>query len=167
MTASDGNATSTNSVENKQNQQKHQEKDIKKPSQEEIDQHLHELMLATDVKLKQQRQEWFRENNIKIMQYETYFYVVPETVPNPKEMIHHLHYANLYLSHLADQLDWLRKNGTTVQLKKVGDRKKYVFIEQQKSSEHISSANSTQTEDAKNQTQISTLKSNEAHGEKI
>src|SRR5690242_7312732 len=106
MTASDGNATSTSNVENKKNQQKHQEKDIKKlkPSQEEIDQHLHELMLATDPKLKQQRQEWFRENNIKIMQYETYFYVVPETVPNPKEMIHHLHYANLYLSHLADQL---------------------------------------------------------------
>jgi len=174
MTTSDGNATSTKSAEKKDDQKLNQDikqKKIQRPDQEEIDKHLHELNLATDVKLKRQREEWFRENHISILQYQSYYYLVPEGVENYKEVIEHLHYANIHVLMLADHLDWLRKNGTTVQLKKVGLVKKYVFVKQEKiekidqKQQVISDVPEHQKEVANSESQATTSQENKTHGE--
>lgn len=100
-----------------------------KPTPEEIQAHLHELNLATDIKLKEQRQEWFRKQRISVRLVQGTFFLVPECT-DPKQVLEHLAIANIHLSMLADELSWFKEHRYVVKLEKQNGRKKYVFVEE-------------------------------------
>lgn len=99
------------------------------PTAEEIYAHLHELNLASDVKLKETRKEWFKQHKIKVRLVQGTFFLEPEC-SDPKTFLEHLYYANLYVVLLAEELKWFKEHKYVVKLEKHGTFKKYVFVEE-------------------------------------
>lgn len=120
------------------------DKEKAKLSEKEITDKLHDLNLTTLASERESKLKWFRDHKIKILQIETYYYLLPDA-EEAEEILQHIHQANIFVQSLSIHLDWLREHYIVVRLKTEpkGARREYVFVgkKQEEKSEKKSNEN--------------------------